>query len=177
MRLIQELFSLHSSQDLVQILINEHNYQHIDEDCILENGAFLIHPKEWNEGDKSSASKCWKVMKVHGYQFIGLPEPKQIDGKSSKFYDGLINSKPTEIKAIEPFCSNVWNAIRRKITESKNQKAEIALICFDESYSFDECELTQFAKRTHGVLNTHPIESTLKSVHILTMNDKRIISR
>ena len=176
----QEIIRLLDSYDALvvrNLLIKEYGYVPLEGSGLSENGAYFIHPIDWPRSDEESAIGCWPVLNIHGYQFIGINPITAFDHKYSKSYDGFFEAKPAEIKLVDRNATNFFRSVNRKVEEAVDQNAVSVLICFDISHELSEAEIHELSNRISGKLKKMNRTGEIETVHILTKNTKRIISR
>ena len=176
----QEIIRLLDSSDALAVhdlLVKEYDYVPLEGSEISENGAYFIHPIDWPRSDEESALGCWPILNIHGYQFIGINPTTAFDHKYSKSYDGFFEAKPAEIKLVDRNATNFFRSVNRKVEEAVDQNAVSVLICFDISHELSEAEIHELSIRISGKLKKMKRTGEIETVHILTKNTKRIISR
>lgn len=157
----------YEAKALHNFLLDECDYQYLEGTKLSENGAFLIHPKEWSKADIDSAKKCYSAMEKAGLQFIGLQEPKQVNGISLKSYDGMLEGKACELKSIERNSSNLYNRIQKHMEKANKQGAEILVIVIADFDKYDVKEIEIIKQRIQGKLSDKKQLSILKEVKLL----------
>jgi hypothetical protein len=174
---IIRLIESHAPLVVHDLLKKEYGYVPLEGTGLSENGAYFIHPVDWPRSDEESALGCWPVLNIHGYQFIGINPSTAFDHKYSKSYDGFFKAKPAEIKLVDRNAKNFFRSVNRKVEEAVDQNAVSVLICFDISHELSEDEIHDLSIRISGKLKKMNRTGEIETVHILTKNTKRIISR
>ncbi len=151
----QEIIRLLDSYDALvvrDLLIQEYGYVPLEGSGFSENGAYFIHPIDWPKPDISSAKLCWPAMEKQGLQFIGLNGPNDI-----KYYDGLLDGKPCELKFYKPEIvlseEKLVKKIKSKMSEANSQGAYTVIVVIDlEDYKYD---WTKIQSRIDGTISTN----------------------
>ena len=151
----QEIIRLLDSYDALAVrvlLIKEYSYVSLEGSGLSENGAYFIHPIDWPKPDISSAKLCWPAMEKQALQFIGLNGPNDI-----KFYDGLLDGKPCELKFYKPEIElseeKLVKKIKSKMSEANSQGANTVIVVLDlEDYKYD---WTKIQSRIDGTISTN----------------------
>lgn len=149
-----------------ELLLKEYGYVSLEGTAIAENGAYFIHPVDWPKPDISSAKLCWPAMEKQGLQFIGLNGPNDI-----KFYDGLLDGKPCELKFIQPKAQiktqdKLLTNIKEHLLKANRQGAEIAIVVISKVVSPEKFNWDQIQSRIDGSISKQ--YHTLKRGIILT---------
>jgi len=135
------------------LLIKEFGYMSLEGTGLSENGAYFIHPKDWPKSDIVSGKQCWPAMELAGMQFIGINGPKEI-----KFYDGLINGKPCELKFIQPKAEiktqdKLVTNIKEHLLKANRQGAEIAIVVISKVVNPEKFNWDQIQSRIDGSIS------------------------
>jgi len=149
-----------------ELLLEEYGYVSLEGTGISDNGAYFIHPVDWLRSDIESGKQCWPAMKKEGLQFIGLNGPTDV-----KFYDGLLEGKPCELKFIHPRVEiktqdKLITNIKEHLLKANRQGAEIAIIVVSKVVNHDKFNWIQINSRIVGSISKQ--YHTLKKALILT---------
>lgn len=167
----------YEAKALHNFLLDECDYQYLEGTKLSKNGAFLIHPKNWLKSDIVSAKQCWPAMEKSGLQFIGIENPKGVNGIFEQNFDGMLNGVSSELKFVVGGKQDVWSTINRDIRKANAQGAENVVIALDQTYDITDDELDRIQRRALGVLKVIESENSLKTIYFLSKNKERIISR
>jgi hypothetical protein len=163
---IIRLIASHAPLVVHDLLIKEYSYVSLEGSGLSEIGAYFIHPIDWPKPDISSAKLCWPAMEKQGLQFIGLNGPSDI-----KFYDGLLDGKPCELKFIKPKAEiktqdKLVTNIKEHLLKANRQGAEIAIVVVSNVVSPEKFNWDQIQSRIDGSISKQ--YHTLKRGIILT---------
>jgi hypothetical protein len=131
---------------LLEYLVINYDYVHLEETSLSDNGAFLIHPSDWPKSDIDSAKRCWPAIERAGFQFVGVNGPEAINGFTPKHFDGYLNGVPCELKFMNSDTFNTHKNIINKIDKAATQNAEIVLIIISEELTIEQKELKNLQK-------------------------------
>lgn len=168
----QEIIRLLDSNDAIAVydlLLKEYCYFPLDGSGPIENGAFFIHPKDWPKSDIDSGTLCWPAMEKAGLQFIGLNAPN-----ANRFYDGLLDGKPCELKFVSPTTNpltekTLLSNLKKNTLRANSQGAEVVITVISKIVKYDDFDWDLIHDRIQGTIETQ--YSNLKKIIILFENE------